>query len=677
MGRHLGLKTKVLAGFGTLMLLTAGLGVVGWTSVGQIEQKMSLDKAGGLCLNQLDACAALRRDFAARGFTIAQGQTKSADARWEEAFGEFSRGLTQLGGMKGLASSESGLVTKARAESEEYRKWFQAQVASRKLKDQAFATWGELGWKITSDVQAALTQTIQPAINQARQSKDAEAISKWSAISDGVCMKVVQPFLLLRVCAVYLRATGADEQWTAFEKQTAVTLEGLKQWTAEVQDTPAIAQLATTLKGYIEQYQAAGQSYHEGMLAERTAENAMAGAAVSVVSSIKELRKSLERATAATTARCHQMVIAVPVVAIIIGVVLATILSSSIMRPFRRIFRGLESFSVAELESTGDAFNRIINGMKEGVDQVNDAAGQVASAAQQLAEGASEQASSLEQTSAALQEISAMTRTNAGSAKQANVLATQTRDAAGDGEKGMSAINGSSDQISRIIKVIEGIAFQTNLLALNAAVEAARAGEHGKGFAVVADEVRNLAQRAAQAARETTELISGSVGASRQGTTAIHAIVSNVAQLTGLIDSIAKASDDQAEGVEQVNTAVSQMDRVTQKTAAGAEESASAAEELSAQAEGTKHLVDELMLLVLGQGQGQSQKQSPSSRPTPVARPATARKPVSPKTPEPEKPKKRFALAAKATKPRETDAALAAQVPELSDKMLDLKKVSG
>jgi len=258
--------------------------------------------------------------------------------------------------------------------------------------------------------------------------------------------------------------------------------------------------------------------------------------------------------------------------------------------------------------------NRIIAGLNEGADQVNDASAEVSSASQELAEGASEQASSLEETSSALEQMAAMTRTNAENAKEANNLSSQARDAAQSGDEtmeklngAMTAINESSGQISKIIKVIEEIAFQTNLLALNAAVEAARAGEHGKGFAVVADEVRNLAQRAAQAARETTGLIDDSVTKAKEGTDvagevgkALSAIVGDVTKVTDLIDGITKASEEQAQGVEQVNTAVSQMDKVTQRNAAGAEESASAAEELSAQAQTVKGIVEELSTLVSG-----------------------------------------------------------------------------
>ena len=274
--------------------------------------------------------------------------------------------------------------------------------------------------------------------------------------------------------------------------------------------------------------------------------------------------------------------------------------------------------SIYIARSISKPINRAIVGLNEGAAQVNDAAGQVSSTSQQLAEGASEQASSLEETSSALEEMAAMTKTNATNAKQANELSNQARTAAESGNEtmdrlnaAMTAINESSGKISKIIKVIEEIAFQTNLLALNAAVEAARAGEHGKGFAVVADEVRNLAQRAAQAAGETTDLIEDSVNRAREGSEvacevadSLGKIVTDVSKVSDLIDGITKASEEQAQGVEQVNTAVSQMDKVTQSNASGAEESASASEELASQSQAVKAMVDELAAVIGGDRKG-------------------------------------------------------------------------
>ncbi len=245
-------------------------------------------------------------------------------------------------------------------------------------------------------------------------------------------------------------------------------------------------------------------------------------------------------------------------------------------------------------------------------EQTSAAAGQITGSSQLLAEGASEQAASLEETSATLEEIASMTKRNAGHADEAKRLAASTRAAvdAGTSEMAamtaaMGAIRDSGDNIARIIKTIDEIAFQTNILALNAAVEAARAGEAGLGFAVVADEVRSLAQRSAQAARETAEKIEDSIGKSSRGAEIseqvarrLQEIAGQVRQVDELVAEIATASTEQRTGIEQVNTAVSRMDRVTQSNAAGAEESASAATELNAQAGALREAVAALARLV-------------------------------------------------------------------------------
>jgi methyl-accepting chemotaxis protein len=254
---------------------------------------------------------------------------------------------------------------------------------------------------------------------------------------------------------------------------------------------------------------------------------------------------------------------------------------------------------------------------------------QLTTASQSLAEGAGQQAASLEETSASLEELSAMIRNNADSAQGANDLANQARLAAEAGTTGMGQMTGAmgdiqtaGNNIAKIIKTIDEIAFQTNLLALNAAVEAARAGEAGMGFAVVADEVRNLAQRSAQAARETADKIEDSITKSRKGVQLSATVEQNFRQITEkvrqvdeLISRIATASKEQSQGINQLNTAIREMDNVTQSNAANAEQSAAAAAQLSSQADALRHPIADLMQLMAGKVD-ESVPAAPAAAPT-------------------------------------------------------------
>jgi methyl-accepting chemotaxis protein len=250
--------------------------------------------------------------------------------------------------------------------------------------------------------------------------------------------------------------------------------------------------------------------------------------------------------------------------------------------------------------------------MAESAELVAGAAAQVSGAGQSLAQNAAEQAASLEETSASTEEIASITRKNAEHANQMAGLMQQSSRGAAEvdqtldrmAEK-MKEIDASSNKIARIIKVIDEIAFQTNILALNAAVEAARAGEAGLGFAVVADEVRNLAQRCAQAARDTAALIEESIETSRDGNGrleqmagAVRAMTESSGRVKTLVDDVNLGSQEQARGMDQIQRAVLQMELVTQKNAAAAQESAAAGAELSGHAGGLRELVHEMREMV-------------------------------------------------------------------------------
>ncbi len=275
----------------------------------------------------------------------------------------------------------------------------------------------------------------------------------------------------------------------------------------------------------------------------------------------------------------------------------------------------------------GRLLNALSGQMKEGADSVAAAATQVASASQHLAQGSAEQASALEQTCASLEEVSSMTKTNAENAREAKNLmdqsqqvVTQATSSMKDLRAAMERITAASDQTAKIIKTIDEISFQTNLLALNAAVEAARAGEAGAGFAVVAEEVRNLAMRAAEAAKSTAGIIQQNLENIHQGSQLVQTtdeafdqVQVSAQKVAHLVGDIASASSEQAQGIEQINRGADEMERVTQQNASGAEESASAAEEMASQAEALNEMVATLLNLV-GGGRGSAPRSQPVGR---------------------------------------------------------------
>ncbi len=303
------------------------------------------------------------------------------------------------------------------------------------------------------------------------------------------------------------------------------------------------------------------------------------------------------------------------------------------------------------IQLAGYGFSRVLSrrlelltdSLADAANVTSDTAAQIKTASQSLAEGASEQAASLEEASASLEQLSSMAMRNTESTKRAKALGDEASTAAAaggvsikvmgeaiagiqaSGQEMCSAVDGisvASREVGKIVKTIDEIAFQTNILALNAAVEAARAGEAGLGFAVVADEVRNLAHRSATAAKETTEKIAASLRKSEQGVEVSQRVSKNlqdvqtkvvgveqslrlieerVRQVDETLLQITAASKEQSDGVSQINIAVSQMDKVTQTNAAGAEESASASAELDAQADSMRNSVAQLSSLIRGQ----------------------------------------------------------------------------
>jgi methyl-accepting chemotaxis protein len=404
-----------------------------------------------------------------------------------------------------------------------------------------------------------------------------------------------------RIEAAWKRIEAAQKIFAPLEQTPEVARlwkEFLPAWARWKADHEAFVALSksydTTVEGY-----SRGNELYKKMTAQALVVNGVSFSAAEILlNKLVEINETVAADTTKTSSAQASVLKGLSLAAMIAGVVIALAMGILITRGINIVLK------------------RISETLSAGADQTASAAGQVSSASQSLAEGASEQAASLEETSSSLEEMSSMTKRNAETAGTVKELGSDARKAGDLGVTDMTAlvtamdaIKTSSADIAKIIKTIDEIAFQTNILALNAAVEAARAGEAGAGFAVVADEVRNLAQRCAQAAKETASKIEDAVQKSAVGADisakvaqSLEEIVGKARQVDEMAGEVAAASQEQSQGIAQVNTAVTQMDKVTQSNAANAEESAAAAEELTAQAEALKEAVSDLLRLVDGQG---------------------------------------------------------------------------
>ncbi len=593
---NLKLSTKLFFSFGLMLIIIAIVAIGGWYGLSKVYESMMLSSKANSIYIQVQKCGALRRDFAyaavtGKAFVKEEGQN-SLDEQLREAQKQLVELIKDLQHTPGISEDIYKAMENSQKIAGEYLTAFEELVTSSKQKEEVFSAWRDLGWKITEGIGKAGDEIIKPALSKAMASQDLNEYAKWSDLLTTLDQKVIQPYYLLRVTALYFRAYQGDKEWEGFQKQAQTFKNSYGDWKSKVQGIKELESITLELEKNFNDYIAQGEKFYQAVLSDRKSTQTLVAKADELVNQISLCNDRIQKDTNSVMVRIKTLIMILAFLGVLAGIILATLITIAITKPI----------------------NAVIKNLTDGAKQVSQAAGQVAASSQSMAEGATEQASSLEETSASLEELSSMTHQNADNARLANNTALEAQNAAQKGREIMTRmteaiqkIKQSSDETSKIIKTIDEIAFQTNLLALNAAVEAARAGEAGKGFAVVAEEVRRLAQRSAEAAKTTSQMIEEArahaeegVKVSQEVANVLEQIAQNVEKVTTLISEVSAASNEQAQGIEQINQAVNQMNQVVQSNAANSEEAAAASEELSAQAEELNKLVTVLKGILEG-----------------------------------------------------------------------------
>jgi methyl-accepting chemotaxis protein len=611
----MGLATKLYGAFGAVVLLAGVIGFVGWRGVSQMHKHSDTYADWSqvdLLLNEdvVQKILRLERALAVCG----EREDEASLAGLGTAIAEAEDGLKKWAGLVGKHAEVKSLADDAAAFLADFRTRSQPFAAALRDERNQRSEWTRRADAALEGLERAMADVIDPAKAAASKAKDIAELRRWADIDMKMNEHVIANVLKLRAASERYAHDHTAQEWQAVVAAQTAAQDGLAEWQKLIADEKALAAAAANAGTELAAYADASQKFHEDVKAVAAAERELIEAAEKLIGRVETgmetivdpaREEALETMNAAQTT-ASTLTLAFFVVGVVFGGGLAYGITRGITRPV----------------------NRIVLTLTGGAEQTASAASQVSSASQSLAQGSSEQAASVEETTSSIEEMASMIKQNASNATKARELASGARGSAEHGAEAMFRmsqaivdIKQSADETSEIMKTIDEIAFQTNLLALNAAVEAARAGEAGKSFAVVAEEVRNLAGRSAEAAKLTAERIQQSVSNSENGVricqevdAALREISDGSRQVDDLVGEIAAACEEQSQGIEQINTAIGQMDTVTQQTAANAEESAAAAEEMSAQAEELARTVSELEALIGGAAGGSESSVTPMTR---------------------------------------------------------------